>query len=370
MGVSSATPRLSLVIPTLGGVGTLDRLLASIDVAAQRCASTVEVIVSSARDHPSHPQVVDVATKRGARVVAATRGVGRQRNEGARAAGGSTLLFIDDDCWADPDLLAVLETAFDEPGVGAVAGQVRFSGRRGRVFRASQATGITDAFTGFGATVARDVRWGVTANLAVRRAVFEEVGGLDETFPSTPGGEDVDLGLRIIAAGHRVRYRPDIVVHHPTGPWDRAAPALRRMWNYGRGDVALIERHRDLRAVAGPGLAQLVPLLAVLSAIRLAVGGGLLWAFVPALYVAFAVALSALSTRHRGLRGMGDNAIATLLLAVLDAGRMSAALRRKRWRLVGATVLLDPGQQRREWPATVRAWVVSLSSLVLVWLVV
>ena len=63
-----------------------------------------------------------------------------------------------------------------------------------------------------------------TAALVVRRRALEAVGGF------TPGlrvGEDVDLVWRLVGAGWRVRYAPDVTVGHAEpGPGRPAGPPL------------------------------------------------------------------------------------------------------------------------------------------------
>jgi N-acetylglucosaminyl-diphospho-decaprenol L-rhamnosyltransferase len=56
------------------------------------------------------------------------------------------------------------------------------------------------------------VDWVSGAMLAVRRRVFEAIGGFDERFFFSL--EDVDLGRRIRSAGYRSLLRPSVRVHH------------------------------------------------------------------------------------------------------------------------------------------------------------
>jgi GT2 family glycosyltransferase len=46
----------------------------------------------------------------------------------------------------------------------------------------------------------------------MRRAVWEEVGGLDEEFPVAYN--DVDLCLKVKSAGYRLLWTPDAVLYH------------------------------------------------------------------------------------------------------------------------------------------------------------
>ncbi len=47
----------------------------------------------------------------------------------------------------------------------------------------------------------------------IRRSAFEEVGGWPGHF--WYGHEGIDLAFRLLDAGWRLRYRPDVVVNHP-----------------------------------------------------------------------------------------------------------------------------------------------------------
>jgi N-acetylglucosaminyl-diphospho-decaprenol L-rhamnosyltransferase len=84
---------------------------------------------------------------------------------------------------------------------------------------------------------------------AYRRRAWEEVGGLDEGVFSY--GEDVDLALRLRAAGWRARAAPDAVAVHVG-----SASAVRRSeWQRYHGGFArgyFLRRYGVLRGRAGP----------------------------------------------------------------------------------------------------------------------
>src|SRR5690606_28349127 len=54
---------------------------------------------------------------------------------------------------------------------------------------------------------------GTSANLIVRKSVFDALNGFDETLLS---GGDKDFGQRAWAEGYTFRYSPECVVKHPT----------------------------------------------------------------------------------------------------------------------------------------------------------
>ena len=97
--------------------------------------------------------------------------------------------------------------------------------------------------------------------------VLRQVGGWD---PQLPVNEDVDLDHRILAAGHRIRYDPDMHIY-----WHvrESVPALARQYRrYGRGKAAMVRKNGRsavrLRHLAPPAL-----VLALATATGLAAAG-------------------------------------------------------------------------------------------------
>lgn len=126
------------------------------------------------------------------------RGPAANRNHGARTATGDWLAFVDDDCQPQPDWLTALARASGD--VDVVEG-------------CTMAPGATDSpFEEHVENLHGGVLW--SCNFAIRRDVFERLGGFDEHFLEA-GGEDMELAWRVAQAGLRVRFAPDALVHHP-----------------------------------------------------------------------------------------------------------------------------------------------------------
>jgi len=187
------------------------------------------VVVDAASDGP---QVARVATEAGAVVVRSLRaGASAARNAGWRAARHDLIAFTDDDCRPDAGWTAAVADALQD--LEAVCGQVLAEGEGHLSVLASaqpRAYRSTDDPAGFGHG----------ANLAVRLSALESVGGWDERLgPGTawPGGEDKDLVVRLLAAGHRAGYRPEPLVRHVQ--WRTRRQSLRAELGYARGCGAL-----------------------------------------------------------------------------------------------------------------------------------
>ena len=172
----------------------------------------------------------------------------RKINVGAAAATGELLLVLNDDTeLIEPTSIETMVAHLDDPGVGMVGPKLLYADGRiqdaGHVYNGHLLPGLAGwAGDGTGPwqlrplIVEREVS-GVTAAAAlVERAVFDEVGGFDESMPVN--FNDVDFSLKIRASGRRVIWTPHASWHHfesQTRP-PTAAPeeftAIQQRWHH------------------------------------------------------------------------------------------------------------------------------------------
>ncbi|HEY3441090.1 MAG TPA: glycosyltransferase [Paludibaculum sp.] len=208
---------ISIVIPTKNAT-LLARCLESQGTGAER------IIVRHLGNAAEDSRIAAVAAAHQARVVdyAGTFNFSKMCNEGARAATGAVLVFLNDDVEpVSKDWLARLCGTLGREGVGIVGARLLYP--QGSIQHVGLVLGMSDGVGHLGRYLlassnwpwidfTRDVSAATGACLAIRRVLFTELGGFDEAFPLNYN--DVDLCLRARAAGHRVVLENDAVLIH------------------------------------------------------------------------------------------------------------------------------------------------------------
>lgn len=160
------------------------------------------------------------------------RGLSSARNAGIRASGGDLIAYLDDDAIAHGDWLTNLVGLFDNPLVWAAGGTavLDWLTRRPRWFPLELDWVVGGSFTWL-PPVQSIVANPHGHNMIFRRAVFDAVGGFDESLGRVgaggQGGEERDLCLRLYEA------RPEtLVVFEPTAVVRHQVPAARATLSY------------------------------------------------------------------------------------------------------------------------------------------
>lgn len=215
---SNGVPEVSVVIPVLDEVARISRCLDAL--AAQEDAPRFEVVVvdngssdgtaEAASRHPLSPRVVR-ETRRGPYVA---------RNAGIAAARAPVIALTDADCSPTPGWLraGLAEIAAGADAVGGAVVQ-SLDPHPTRWARYDAAMYLDQSLH------IETERFAATANLFVRREVFERFGGFR---PELVASGDVEFGRRITDAGCRLVYGRDAIVLH------RPRSTLRDTWRLHR----------------------------------------------------------------------------------------------------------------------------------------
>jgi GT2 family glycosyltransferase len=154
--------------------------------------------------------------------VPVNRGFAGGCNLAAIQARGEFLVFLNDDARPEPAWLDNLITsARVHPDAGAVTsrvhnpdGSLQEAGARILADATGMAIGLGAEILPIELSEARPVDFGGAEALLVRRELFEELGGFDQAYDPAYF-EDVDLCLRLRAAGWNIVYEPSaVVIHH------------------------------------------------------------------------------------------------------------------------------------------------------------
>ncbi len=209
------TPRLSVVIATLGDHERLRRVL---DGYAAQSDRDFELLVGADVAEPDPGAVAAAVAGRPypARVVRAERaGASANRNAGWRAAAAPLVAFADNDTIPEPRWVAEhlawhAEHPAEEVGV---LGHVRWAEEVDVTpFMRWLDDGIQFDYPNIEGI---EAGWGrlYSANVSLKRAFVERLGGFDEVhFPY--GYEDLDLGYRADGLGLRLLYNRAAVAQH------------------------------------------------------------------------------------------------------------------------------------------------------------
>jgi glycosyltransferase involved in cell wall biosynthesis len=247
-------PAVSVIVPARNAEATLSRTLDAL--AVQSLGDPFEVIVV---DNGSADRTASIAEEHpiGATVLRNEpgHGPGYARNRGALEARGPVLAFTDSDCFPTADWL--------ERGLQAMAAADLMQGRVDPDPRASRGpfdrTVVVTGESGFYET----------ANLFVRRSLFDEIGGFEDWVVAggdglfgwrlprdgravrpakRPIGEDVLFGWRARRLGARTGFADSALVHHQVLAMS-ALTAIRDRWIW-RHLPALPSRIPELRSQA------------------------------------------------------------------------------------------------------------------------
>ncbi len=232
------SPSVSVVVPYFNSADYIEACLEGL-AGQQGVEGGYEVILidnGSQDGSPDivarHPEVLHLAES--------TPGAYAARNTGIRAARAPIIALTDADCVAAPDWLSTIQARLREPEVGALVGQVHYPSTASRWLH------VLGAYENAKAEYALQRlspahRFAYANNMAVRRAVFEELG----PFLEWKRAGDSELVHRMAAErpGLRVDFEAGMVVTHLE--FVRGADRARRLNLYTETN-AKIETFREL----------------------------------------------------------------------------------------------------------------------------
>ncbi|MFM2061301.1 MAG: hypothetical protein RLZZ507_971 [Cyanobacteriota bacterium] len=203
--------KFSVIIPTYHRNDLLAQCLNCLAPSVQTLpADEYEVIVTDDGSQTTAQEMIKQDYPWAKWVAGPRKGPAANRNNGAKYAQGEWLAFTDDDCLPDPQWLeGYAKAIFDEPDCLVFEGRTYVDRPR----RSLAETAPTNETGG--------CLW--SCNFAVKKQLFEALGGFDERFPYA-AMEDVEFRLRLTKTGHKYLFVKEASLCHPwryMGGWQK-----------------------------------------------------------------------------------------------------------------------------------------------------
>lgn len=242
------TPDLSAVVTTIGRPAEVRRFVESL-MRLQNPEQLELILVDQSEDQSCIAVVESMDLPFAIRTATSPRGASIGRNVGARLATGMILTFPNDyGTYNTSTVKRIVDRMANDQTLGALSGIQRTpDGRPSQLRWPVNAQPVTRK------NVWRTV---IEPTLAMRRSLFESLGGFDETIGTGStgpyqSGEVTDVVLRALDAGARIDYDP-VIEFVMDDPRDRVTAGFdAKMLGYGRGIGHLYRVHHLARTQLG-----------------------------------------------------------------------------------------------------------------------
>lgn len=239
--MSGTKPRFSLISPTFGRPEEVQEFLESILLIQH---NSFEVILADGTPgdilRPAIQAWVDRSDGRVKVLYEEFLPVSDARNLAAAHAQGDYLIFLDSDCLIPKDYLQKVEAFLNEQAVdlfgGPDAADADFTPLQKAISYSMTSFLTTGGIRGGKKSTTSYQPRGF--NMGIRKTAFEQVNGYDESLKC---GEDVDLSIRLQAAGFRSAFIAGAVVYHKRRT--SLKKFFRQVYRFGAARIDLAKRH-------------------------------------------------------------------------------------------------------------------------------
>lgn len=200
---SDSAGRIDAVVPVYNKIKFLDEAVGSVVDAVDAHGATRLWLVDNGSTDGSYELLAEKFATRANLLRLPSGTISAVRNFGAKQGHAPIIGFIDCDCLLAADYFTQIDTVFAETGAEATGCKVVLP------LNPTWVESVWNRMHDDGSEGARE--WINSANFAVRRSVFEQIGGFDEGLET---GEDAEICQRIRQAGGRLIEDRRLAVAH------------------------------------------------------------------------------------------------------------------------------------------------------------
>lgn len=211
--------KFSIIIPTCNRPDLLETCLSGLYLSINQVPQhSIKVIVSDDSQDGNSKNMVMEKFPECEYTEGPRKGPASNRNHGASVSDSEWLIFLDDDCIPDIDLINAYSNAIVAfPDVKVFEGRIYANGPKKNFDEESPLNESGGRL------------W--SCNFCVDKKTFDDLGGFDECFPFA-AMEDVDLHYRILQEGLVIKFAYNAAVLHP--------------WRKHRGKSIIKKRHKSV----------------------------------------------------------------------------------------------------------------------------
>ncbi|MEO6520463.1 MAG: glycosyltransferase [Mucilaginibacter sp.] len=221
---------LSVIIPTCNRNDLLSKCLDRLAPETQTVDGQYEVIITDDSKDNLAKSLIEEKYTWAKWIPGPKQGPAANRNNGAKHATGEWLVFIDDDCLPQKNILNEYKQSISSyPDILAYEGRIYVDDKQTSFLQESPVNNTGGYF------------W--SCNICIQKLAFEKVGGFDSNFPFA-AMEDVDFFMRLKINNIKNKFLYDAAVIHP---WRTNQKLFRTTLNRYQSHLYYISKYPEER---------------------------------------------------------------------------------------------------------------------------